>query len=200
MKKNLFILIILVFIPAMLMAQKPFQTFDAGITGDLIVAGNSILDHWDYTPGATLELRSPYYRGEFEAAARFVRYRADSFDNSSFRSIYVYIGWFYPFQISGRFSVAPGIRIGNHFLRQDHIKKYFLDEDDTNPYTFQRNESEFAYEIGLRSEFKISSNYKMHISASYNRTPINIPFAKTYTSFGVVRTFSTPGWLKRVVR
>lgn len=200
MKKYLFIVLIWIFIPAILMAQEPFQTFDAGFSGDLIVGGNSILDHWDYTPGATFELRSPYYRGEFEAATRFVKFRDGSFENSSFRSIYIYIGWFYPFRISDRFSVAPGVRIGNHFLWQDHIKKYYSGPDDTNPYTFHRNESEFAYEIALRSEFRISSNYKAHLTASYNRTPINIPFEINYTSFGITRTFNTPGWLQRVVR
>lgn len=186
--------------PAVISAQQPFQTFDAGLSGDLITGGNSILDHWDYTPGVTLELRSPYYRGEFEAATRFVRFRDGSFENSSFRSYYVYLGWFYPIRISERFSAAPGIRIGNHFLIQDHIKKYFLGEEDTNPYTFQRDESEFAYEIALRTEYRLSDAYKLHFSASYNRTLINIPFSVIYTSIGITRTINTPGWLKRIVR
>ena len=200
MKKLTILILLSVSMPALLHAQQPFHTVDAGLSGDLIIAGNSLLDHWNQTPGATLEFRSPYYRGEFEAATRFVKYRDGSFENSSFRSIYIYIGWFYPLRVTDRISVAPGIRIGNHFMRQDYVKKYYLDESDTNPYRFNRNESEFAYELALRTEFRISENYKAHFSASYNRTPINIPFTKVYSSFGVTRTFNTPGWLKRIVR
>jgi len=183
-----------------LKAQEPFRTVNVGFSGELVIGGNSILNHWDESPGFTFELRSPYYTGEFEAAIRYLRYNEYSFEGSGFRSIFVYMGWLYPFHVNSRVTILPGIRIGNHFMRQDNIKEYFNEFDDPVPFQFYRNESEFAYEPVVRLEFELGKSITVFSSASYNRTVLNIPFEVTHFSFGIYRTFDTPGLLKKIAR
>lgn len=201
MRSILIILALLLFISIpSLKAQEPFRTVNVGFSGELIIAGNSILDHWNETPGFSIELRSPYYTGEFEAGIRYLRYNEDSFEESGFRSIFVYLGWIYPIHLSNRFTLLPGIRIGNHFLYQDNDKEYVLESSSESPLLFHRDESEFAYEPVIRLEYEIGNSISVFSSASYNRTALNIPFAVTHFSFGIYRTFDTPGLLKKIAR
>lgn len=183
-----------------LKAQDVFNTINVGFSGEFVIAGNSILDDWNESPGFSFELRSPYYTGEFEAAIRYLRYNEDSFEESGFRSIFVYIGWFYPIQLNNSVTLLPGIRIGNHFLYQDNDKEYVLESSTAPPLVFHRDESEFAYEPVLRLEYDVGSRISVFGSASYNRTPLNIPFAVSYFSFGIYRTFDTPDFLKKIAR
>lgn len=192
-------LLLFISIPC-LKAQEPFKTVNVGFSGELVIAGNSILDHWNETPGFSIELRSPYYTGEFEAGIRYLRYNEGSFDQSGFRSIFVHLGWFYPIHLSSRFTLLPGIRIGNHFLYQDNDKEYVLSTDSESIVVFHRDESEFAYEPVLRLEYELGNRISVFGSASYNRTTLNIPFAVTHFSFGIYRTFDTPGFLKKIAR
>ena len=183
-----------------LKAQEPFRTVNVGFSGELVIGGNSILNHWDESPGFTFELRSPYYTGEFEAAIRYLRYNEYSFEGSGFRSIFVYMGWLYPIHLSNRFTLLPGIRIGNHFLYQDNDKEYVLGSSSESPLVFHRDESEFAYEPVVRLEYELGKSITVFSSASYNRTALNIPFAVTHFSVGIYRTFDTPGLLKKIAR
>lgn len=200
MQKKTFLLLCLFFTTSgILNAQKAFETVDIDVGGDLILAGNSIMNHWDATPGFSLGVRSPYHKGEFEAGARYVRYNEYSFPDSGFRSIFVYLGWHYPFRLSGRLTFAPGFRIGNHFLYQDNAREYYADPPG-DPFIFHEDESEFAYEAGVRLQYEISGNYSIYVITAYNRTLLEIPYSVAHTTIGITRTFSTPGWLQKIVR
>ena len=180
-------------------AQTPFDTFEVSLNGSTIINDNALLQNWNPTEGISIEARSPYYTGELEAGTRFVYYRADQFEGSAFRSIYMFIGWLYSIELGERFSVTPGFRIGNHFMWQDEKKEYFGDSGGS-PFVFHRNESQFAYELQVRTAYSFTERLHIHLSTSYKRSPINIPFEVAYVSVGFARTFSTPGWLRRFVR
>jgi len=200
MLKKPFLLLCLIFsTTGMVNAQKAFEKVDIALGGDLIFAGNSIMNHWDASPGFSLGFWSPYHKGEFEAGARYIRYNEYSFADSGFRSVFVYLGWHYPFRLSGRLSLAPGFRIGNHFLYQDNAREYYADPPG-DPFVFHEDESEFAYEAGLRVQYKISANYSIYLNSSYNRTLLAIPYSVAHTTIGLSRRFSTPAWLQKIAR
>lgn len=180
-------------------AQKAFSTVDISISGDLIVTGNSILDHWTPSQRGALELRSPYYSGEFETGARYIRYDEQSFDESGFRSVYLFLGWHYPLSVTDNISIAPGFRIGTNFLTQDNKKMYFGGSAN-QPFIFHEDESIFAYELILRSKWAVSGRTSLTGSISYNRSILQIPFSVVYTSVGLSRTFSLPHWLQTVIK
>ncbi len=181
------------------LAQNAFHTIDVAAGGDVVVGGNSILNDWSNTPGFTLELRTPYYSGEFEAGLRYRRYNKDSFPDSGFRSAFVYLGWHYPIGLNERIQFVPGFRLGNHFLYQDHAKEYYADPPG-DPFIFHENESEFAYEFIARFEYRLSDQSRLFVSASYNRTILEIPFSVVHATIGVSRTFQSPNWLQNLLR
>jgi len=182
-----------------LLAQNAFQTIDVAAGGDFLVGGNSILDHWSDTPGVTLELRTPYYAGEFEAGIRYRRYNEDSFPDSGFQSAFVFLGWHYSIRLQERLHFVPGLRLGNHFLYQDNAKEYFADPPG-DPFIFHQNESEFAYELVARFEYRLTDRYGLFGSASFSRTVLEIPFTVAHATVGVSRTFQSPNWLQNLLR
>ena len=198
MKLSLFVLF-LVLTGQKVLAQDAFQTIDIAVGGDAVVAGNSILENWSPTRRGSLELRTPYYSGELEAGARYVQYNEKSFEDSGFRSVYLFLGWHYPLSITDRLSVSPGFRIGTNFLTQDNKRLYFGGTAG-DPFIFHEDESIFAYELMLRSGLALTDHTALTVSLSYNRSALQIPFSLTYLSAGISRTFNMPGWLQGVVK
>ncbi|MEX0661434.1 MAG: hypothetical protein WEA58_08400 [Balneolaceae bacterium] len=198
--KRAFLLILLLgLITQISSAQNAFNTFDVGLSGDFIINNNTLLDNWNPTNGATLEARSPYFRGEMEVGVRYVYFFEGQFENSGFRSIFLFIGWSHPFSIADRLTVSPGFRLGNHFMWQDNTREYFA-EPAGDPFVFHRNESEFAYEVQLRAAYQFTERTKLQLSTSYNRTAIEIPLSLVYAEIGVSRTFHSPKWLQKLVK
>lgn len=198
--KKVFLLILFcVMSTQVISAQNTFETFDVGLSGDVIINNNLLLDNWNPTGGAVLEARSPYFVGEMEAGVRYVYYSEDQFDNSGFRSIFLFIGWSYPVSMADRFIVTPGFRLGNHFMWQDNSKEYFA-EPAGDPFVFHRNESEFAYEFQLRASYRLTDRTKLQASTSFNRTAIHIPLSLMYAEVGLARRFNTPDWLQKLVQ
>lgn len=180
-------------------AQDAFEAVDIAIGVDAIVAGNSILDNWSPSRRGSLEFRTAYYIGELEAGARYFRYDEQSFENSGFQSVYLFLGWHYPLSITDRFTVSPGFRIGTNFLTQDNKRLYFGGTAG-DPFIFHENESIFAYELMLRSGWSLTERTTLTTSISYNRSALQIPFSLTYLSVGISRRFTMPGWLQTVVK
>lgn len=181
------------------LAQDAFERIEIALGGDAVVAGNSILDNWSPSRRGSLELRTPYYSGELEAGARYLRYNEKSFEDSGFRSVYLFLGWHYPLSLTDRLFVTPGFRIGTNFLIQNNKRLYFGGTAD-DPFIFHENESIFAYELMLRSGWKLTDRTVLTASVSYNRSALQIPFSLTYVSMGISRTFTMPGWLQTVVK
>lgn len=198
-KKAFLLILLLVLMTQIGSAQNAFDTFDAGISGNVIINNNSLLDNWNPTAGAVLEARTPYYTGEMEAGVRLNYFSEGQFENSGFRSIFVFIGWSYPFDVTDRLTLSPGFRLGNHFMWQDNTKEYYA-EPAGNAFVFHRNESEFAYETQIRVAYEITAETKLHVSASYNRTAIQIPLTLVYAEVGIAQTFNSPEWLKKLVK
>lgn len=198
-KKAFLLILLLVLMTQIGNAQNAFDTFDAGISGNVIINNNSLLDNWNPFAGTVLEARTPYYTGELEAGVRFNYFSEDQFENSGFRSIFLFIGWSYPFDVTDRLTLSPGFRLGNHFMWQDSTKEYYA-EPAGNPFVFHRNESEFAYEFQIRAAYQITAQTKLQVSTSYNRTAINIPLTLVYAEVGIAQTFNSPDWLKNLVK
>lgn len=198
-KKAFLLILLLVLMTQNGSAQNAFDTFDAGISGNVIINNNSLLDNWNPTAGAVLEARTPYYTGEMEAGVRLNYFSEGQFENSGFRSIFVFIGWSYPFDVTDRLTLSPGFRLGNHFMWQDNTKEYYA-EPAGNAFVFHRNESEFAYETQIRIAYEITAETKLQASASYNRTAIQIPLNLVYAEVGIAQTFNSPEWLKKLVK
>lgn len=198
-KKAFLLILLLVLMTQIGSAQNAFDTFDAGISGNVIINNNSLLDNWNPTAGAVLEARTPYYTGEMEAGVRLNYFSEGQFENSGFRSIFVFIGWSYPFDVTDRLTLSPGFRLGNHFMWQDNTKEYYA-EPAGNAFVFHRNESEFAYETQIRIAYEITAETKLQASASYNRTAIQIPLTLVYAEVGIAQTFNSPEWLKKLVK
>ncbi len=180
-------------------AQKAFETVDIAISSDAILFGDTILKSWSASPRASFELRTPYYKGQLESGVRFIRYNEQDFTNSGFNSIFVFIGWNLPIQVSDHISVAPGFRFGNHFLQQDHQREYYSDRA-SDPFVFHEDESEFSYEFLLRTKIDLSDRWSLFGTFSYNRTLLHIPFSVTYATAGVSGRFTMPQWLQKIVQ
>lgn len=190
MMKNIYSLLLFIFFsPLCLSAQNPFTHLDISLSGNYIFQGNEITKSWDPTPGLMLDIRTPYFMGELETGVRYVRFSELDFENSGFHSTYVFAGWSLPLQLSERLSLSPGVKIGITYLYQDNAKFY-------DGYRFDNDESEFSWELQLRSLYKINTNWSIHLTTVYNRTVLHLPMNQWYLSAGLMRRFESPNWIK----
>lgn len=181
------------------LAQDAFETLDIAIGSDLIISGNNILNHWAPSKRVSAEFRTPYYRGELEAGGRYFRFDEESFEDSGFRSMFLFFGWHYPISMNSRFSVVPGFRIGTNFLTQDNKRKYF-GGSASDPFIFHKYETIFSYELMVRARWSATQNSSISSTVSYSRSPLQNPISLAYFSVGISRTFTMPSWLQTFVK
>ena len=200
MAKNLCILFIL-FRGFSYTAHGQTEAYDrlsVDVGGATSIFENSFTNNWEESPSLHLGLRVPYRLGNLEAGVRYTNYSSANSDYSdaSFTSFFVYVGWEYALNLSDRLSIAPGLRFGNSFLTFQNPATYPA-EGPFAEYVFDPHESEFAYELFARLQYKLGdSPWSLHSSFSYNKTLTYHPMPFGLVSLGISRSFATPSWLK----
>lgn len=174
-------------------AQSPFSSLDVSLSGQYLARGGEIAQYWNPSPGISLDIRTPYFKGELEAGVRYLRFSENVFEDSGFHSSYVFAGWSYPLALSDRIRLSPGFRIGVTYLTQDHDKVY-------EGYRFHRDESEFSWEVQFRKEYALSSGWGLHFTSSFNRTVLHHPMNAWYLAGGITARLTTPSWMKTLLR
>jgi hypothetical protein len=165
------------------------------------VAQNSFTNTWDPYPSLDFALRPALYNGYLEAGARFTRFEgmAPTATDSDFSSLFLYMGWSYPFAISSRLSIAPAIRFGNNLMIFDQAE-VFTNESGSQRFVTDTSENEFAYELALRSQFQLAGRWYIHAELSYNRTITEFPLPAGLLSAGLSYEIPQPNWLKSILR
>ena len=194
-------LIVLVNAPKVSAQHQAFETISAGAFLGYAATGNELLDRWDSKPSLQLSLQTPFYAGHLETGVRSTQFtNSPGFPGySDFQSTFVYLGWGYDFALTDKLRVGPLLRFGNTFFSYDEAKLYT--RPDVNwIYNFDTNESEFAYELLFRSVYRLSDNFSAYAEFTNNRTLTYHPVRLNYLSAGIIYTFSSPGWLKKVLK
>lgn len=193
MIRHLFlILIISAAVAQDLYSQDAFSEIRVTLTGNKLMAGNTLLRSWDPNAGLGLELSTPYHVGNLEAGYRYLRFNEIDFEGSAFHSHYLFFGWSYSYRASDEVALVYGVRFGKQFMLHDEDMFY----DD---YRFSREESEFSYELQIRLEYEISRNVELYLGTAYNRTIFNIPLAAYYGTAGLTFKFPSSRWFRTVM-
>lgn len=181
--------------------KKAFETISAGALAGYTVGGNELLDVWDSKPSLQLNFRTPFYAGALETGLRYTPFThsPELSDYSDFQTTFIYLGWGYDFAFNENFRFGPLLRFGTKFFHYDKAKQY-PSPTGAWSYAFDTNESEFAYELILRGEYRLSDNFSAYADLSYNRTLTYHPIRLNYLSAGIMYTFDTPNWLIKVLR
>ncbi len=201
--KSIFCLLLLLIATAPAMAQsasderKVFIDLNTGFS----VTENSFTETWDAYPALRLNLRLPFYAGRIEGGLRYTRFEghAPTSTDSDFRSIYIYLGYSYPFKITSRYSISPTLHFGNNLMIFDE-SEVFTNQSSTERYATDQTESELTYELALRNQFQIFDRWYLHAVLSYNRTFTYYPLSVTFFSIGISYSFPQPGWLKNIIK
>lgn len=181
--------------------HEAFETISTGVFAGYTVTGNDLLDNWDSKPSLQFIVRTPFYAGNLETGLRYTRFtHAPEYPSySDFRTTYIFLGWGYDFTFSEHFRVGPLFRFGTKFFHYAEAKLYPSPSGTWN-YAFDSSESEFAYELILRGEYHLSEKFSVFADYSYNRTLTYHPIRLNYLSAGIMYTFDSPNWLKKVLR
>ena len=179
-----------------------YDRLSVDISGATSTFENSFTNNWEASPSLHLGLRAPYHLGNLEAGVRYTNYNSGNpdYQDASFTSFFVYVGWEYALDLSDRLSIAPGLRFGNSFLTFQNPATYPA-EGPFGEYVFDPHESEFAYEFFTRLQYQLgNSPWSLHSSFSYNRTLTFHPMPVGLFSVGISRSFATPPWFKDFLR
>ncbi|SMO36645.1 hypothetical protein [Fodinibius sediminis] len=182
--------------------QSSYEQIRLDASGALSLLDNSFSRHWESSPGFHIGTRINYHAGNLEAGVRYSNYSArdPAYDEASFSAYFIYIGWEYPFRLARQLTFAPGLRFGNTFLAFRNPATYPA-AGVWAEYVFDSHESEFAYELFGRLEYKLgNSPWHLHSSFSYNRTLTYHPLPVGLLSLGISRSLSTPSWLKNFLQ
>jgi len=187
-------------VAAQSLASAPDRAF-FDVNSSFSVADNFFTETWNPSPVIHLNLRFPFYAGQVESGARYIRFKGDAPTptDSDFHSIFVHLGWSYPIDITARYQIAPVLLFGNNIMLFDE-SEVFTNQSGTEMFVTDKNENEFAYELALRNQFQISSDWFIHATISYNRTLTFFPLSVTLVSAGVSYSFDTPRWLKKAFK
>lgn len=180
--------------------QTDFDQLLIGINASESVSNNQFTDRWDPSTGIELSLQTPFLSGRLEGGIRYIRFsNSDDFPSySDFHSTYIHLGWGYLFELDTHIKLGPVLRIGNHHMYYDNPMVY--SRPNGFEYQFDNNESEFAYEFQLRSEFPITNRWKIQANLAYNRTLTNYPLQQTFISVGFYYSFKTSSWFKDILK
>lgn len=162
---------------------------------------NSFTNTWQPSQAGQLNLRLPFFSSQLEGGLRYTRFNgeAPSQEDSDFHSLFIHLGWNYPLRITSGYTIAPTVRIGNHFMLFDESVT-FTNNSGSERFVTDRSESEFAYELALQNQIKLSKKWQLHAGISYNRTLTFFPFSVTYFTVGLTRSFPQPTWLKKFIQ
>ena len=165
----------------------------------LQLADNAFTQTWSALPSLQINIRPPFYSGQIEAGLRYMRFLGDAptRTNSNFHSFFFYLGWSYPVQVTSRFQIGPTLRFGNTLMIFDEPEIF---ESDPHRFVTDTAEIEFAYELALRNQYRLSDNWHVHATISYNRTLTEFPIPLSMLSAGVTYSFSSPSWIKKFLQ
>ncbi len=165
------------------------------------IIDNAFTNTWDPYPPVHLNVRVPFYAGQLEGGLRYIRFEgfAPTETDSDFHSLFMHVGYSYPVALTDWFTIAPAMRFGNHLMIFDESEDYTT-ESGSQRYTTDIRESEFAYELALRNQFKLNNRWHLHAVLSYNHTLTYFPLSLTLFSVGVSYAFPEPNWLKDFIR
>lgn len=172
-----------------------------GVNTGMAVIENSFTNEFRPSPAVRLNLRFPFLAGQIEGGVRFLRFNrhAHTQTDSDFRSFYIYAGYFYPFHITDWYAVGPALYVGYNLIYYNQAKVY-TNKLGNFHYITDTVDGEYAYELSLRNQFRISRHWFINASLSYNHTYTKVPLPLTMVSMGISYAFSEPGWLKTFLR
>ncbi|MDX1586043.1 MAG: hypothetical protein R3222_04845 [Balneolaceae bacterium] len=181
--------------------NEAFDSISAGAFIGSTVSGGELLDSWESKPSLQISLQTPFYTGILETGMRYSQFtHKPSFqDYSDFQTMFIYLGWGYVFSLNEHFHVGPQLRFGTKFFFYEEEKRY-PSPGGTWYYAFDTNESEFAYDLNLRGVYDLNESFSIYADFSYNRTLTYHPIHLNYISAGIVYTFGSPDWLRRVLK
>jgi len=176
--------------------QTDFDQLLIGISASESISNNPFTRRWNPSTGIEFSLQTPFLYGRLEGGIRYLKFNNsnDYPSYSDFHSTYIHLGWGYLLKLSSAFQLGPLLRIGNHHMYYDEAMTY--QRQNGFEYRFDDNESEFAYEISLKSEYSITKHWKLQADLAYNRTLINYPLQQTFVSVGISYSFKTSSWFK----
>ena len=101
----------------------------------------------------------------------------------------VFVGW-RAVRSFGSVRVSAGPRLGFFIMRFD----------DDRLASNGRIEQEAAVYLTARVERPLGSGWSVRLSADYGRILLSEPLDTAHLALGVARTFSTPAWIREVLR
>lgn len=181
--------------------NNAFQKLSAGVYLGQSLGGNELSHRWQAKPGIQLSFQTPFYAGTLGGGIRHSRFSStpDFPTYSDFHSTFIYLGWGYTFDLFKRLSAGPALRFGNTLFQYDEAKLYPSPGGEW-AYNFDTSESEFSYELLLRSEYKFVRQWKVHAEISYNRTLTYHPIQLSFVTVGFSYSFDTPAWFQKVFK
>ena len=180
---------------------EPTEQIYIDLSTNFSIVDNSYTSTWKPGTGLHLNIRLPFYAGQIEAGMRYNQFDGPVFKevDSNFKSLYLHLGWSYPITVASWYHIAPGFRFGNNLMLFDEARTY-TNDSDTERFTVDTSESEFAYELVLRNQFNINEHWHINANISYSHTMTYFPLPVTYLSIGVSYSFSQPSWLKNIIQ
>lgn len=181
--------------------NNTFQSLQVGFNTAYSLSNNSFTRSWNPSPSAQLNIQIPFYLGLIEGGLRYTRFNnsAEQPLYSDFHSAFIYLGWGKLFALVQKLNTGPVLRFGNTFFRYDEPKTY-TNQNTSFVYSFDTEESEFTYEVLIRTEYQFSKRWTMHSELTMNRIKTFEPVQLTLVTFGFSLSLDSPAWLQKVMK
>lgn len=190
-----------------------FEQLVVQVGGTANMNRNDFHRFWHPGRGGEATITTPFYFGTVETGLTFHRYAADAADVPSFDAFQLHLGWGVPLNVTPRFQIYTGFRLGNYYMMfGDAVQNGDFDPDtncgrdhekgcgDDPTIVGGSSESEFFMGLNTRLHLRATEALSFYLSGHYLHAYTHERLRLAYLSAGLSFTLQTPGWLRALLR
>jgi hypothetical protein len=167
-------------------AEESFIHISLKLTNNFIE--NDFHEYWKPKPGLNSEFSFDYSVGELGVGLGFMRFDKNIESTKGFYGLDYYFLYKHLPKLTECLDLILKFNVG--------IYEFRFDDDGTLQSSAERVEREFAIKIESGLSYEFYNLWKAELTTSYSHIYTNKKIELIYFNLGIVKSFSTPEWLK----
>jgi len=186
-RSSILLILLILFIYAQPADAEPYDKSSLNVSYLHNTNRNLYHRYWKPANGFDFSFKTEFYLGSLEFGMGYSDHEGIDSDMVEYESYFVYAGWLQKLNVSERFSLFGGSRVGSYIMS--------LDDDHTSIQG--RTETELGLEFIVGTEIAISDRFGLEHTLRHRIIYTRHKIRLTFLTIGLTYNFDTPDWLKR---
>lgn len=153
---------------------------------------NEFHNYWESSPGGEFEFKFEHPIGLLGAGFNIMRFDKIVSSSKGFYGLNYYLLYAHQIELKKNISIYGGIRFG--------IFEYRFDSENIITDKAELNEREFFAALTGEISYEFINSWSLESSIVYSKTFTKKQIDLLYLNFGLKKSFTSPEWLKDILR